>query len=479
MKSRWLVLSVLFTTLALAGCLPEKRVLWSPDGKWALVRGDEGLYLCDEGGQLSPRMAERVDAVTWMPDSRQIILSRREPVHTWAEMAAVMSPERRAEVEARGPKFRSELLAHEGEWDTFKPRSLGGLSGGEALALLLYVRERRDAALVQRMGDKWADIEKVVGAVHLFQRGRIDDAGGLTLGDVLLRDVDNFQELRVSPQGRFVAYRRPMTDEDHTQCISVLPLKAGAAPRAVAEHAAQFYDWSPDGRAIVYAATKRAMTDESDELRLGTLLRQPVAGEDGAILEELPEPDELAGLVFQPEVRVRCLSDGRILFASFEMGLPCTAKDMPQRAALFAVHPERYPGVLRLVSRQVEPELPDAMALFEVSPDEQHVSIPGMDGRVVVLTLATGAICEVVAKDEVDRLRTEPAWRTDDELTVGVVPGAEGAKERAQVALARINWATCTAERRIISSAWPDEAVIGVLADKPKPEETQADSAPQ
>lgn len=479
MKSRWMVLSVLVGTLTLAGCLPEKRVLWSPDGQWALVRGDEGLYLCGADGQLSPRLAERVDAVAWAPDSRQVILSRREPVKTWAEMAAVMTPERRAEVEARGPKFRSELLAHEGNWDTFKPHALGGLSGGEALALLLYVRERRDAALVQRMGDKWEDIEKVVGAVHLLQRARVDEAGGLTLGDVLLRDVDGFEELRVSPQSRFVAFRRPMADEDATQRILVLPLKAGAAPRAVAEYAALFYDWSPDGRSIVYAATKRPMNGDSDELRLGTLMRQPVVGEDGALLEELPKPDELAGLVFQREVRVRCLRDGRILFASFEMGLPCTAKDMPQRAALFAVHPERYPGVLRLVSRQVEPELPDAMALFEVSPDEQHVSIPGMDGRVVVLTLATGAICEVVAKDDVDRLRTEPAWRTEDELTVGVVPGAEGAKERAQIALARLNWATCAAERRIISTDWPDEAVIGVLADKPKPEESQTEPAPE
>src|SRR5207247_661675 len=88
---------------------------------------------------------------------------------------------------------------------------------------------------------------------------------------------------------------------------------------------------------------------------------------------------------------------------------------------LFALDPERQPGVVRLISRQVETALPKGLYLgaFELSPDEKRVAILGMEenkGRIAVLTLASGDIEEVV-KDAPEIEAQVPAWRTADEVS--------------------------------------------------------------
>jgi hypothetical protein len=471
---RWTSIgSVVLTTIILSGCLPEKRVVWSPDGRWAAVRGNEALYLCDAAGKLSPRLVETVASVAWLPDSRHLILSRSESTRSWDQVAAVLSDERRQELEARGVRLRQELLAHEGKWEGFKPQSLEGLTSGETVAVFVYVLDRQSEGLAEKLGEKWGDVKKIEATIALLQIAAVRDNGSLELGRVLARSVDAFDELRVASHGKTVAFRWPMSGGDQTYHLYCLPLDGSASPAEVALHTSMFSDWSADGRYLVYAATKGPVPDGSDDLRLGTLARRKVCGEDGSLLATLPEAEELAGIVFQREVRVRCLRDGRVLFATLETQLPCTAKDMPQRAGLFAVDPERQPGVTRMIPREAEGELPDALVLFEVSPDQQHVCIPAMDGRIAVLTLATGDVWEVLGQTEVDHLRIEPTWRSTDELCFAAVPGPKEAKGRPQIELARLDWTARAAQRRVFSGDWPEPAVTDVLAKEEAPPATQ------
>jgi len=462
-RSHQLLLTGLLVA-AMAGCLPEKRVLWSPDGTRALLRGDDGLYLCDATGKLSARLVENAGSVVWLPDSSGVVFSRHQAAKSWTDMAAVLTAEQRSDIESRGAKLRAEVLAHEGPWDTFKPSAIQGLSGGEALALFLYMREQHSAGLPEKLGDKWQEFQRIEGKVYLLERATVSVNGVWKAGPVLHRAVDDFEELRVSPDGRLLAFRRPMGNEDSTQRLYVMPVDGQVAPRAVAAHISLFYDWSPDGKALVYAATKDPLPPNSDELRLGTLKRQVVCAADGTLFEDLPAAEELAGLVFQRELRVRCLRDGRIIFACLEMQLPCTAKDMPDRVGLFAVEPQRHPGVTRLIPRQVQADLP-AIALFEISPDEQRVSIADTDGRVVVLDLASGGVCEVVSAEEVDHLRAEPSWRSPAELCFVTAPPVESGQRRGQVVLARLDWEHCTASRSVLSDNWPKATCDSFLGD--------------
>ena len=465
MKRKNAAIALLIVAAAVTcGCLPEKRVVWSPDGRWAAIRGSDGLYLCDPSGKLSERkpMVEGVTSLAWLPDSKGLILSYVDAhADTWDALAARLSAEQRRKVESVGPQLRNEILAHEGDWKNFEPKTLGDFTPGETGAALLYVRDKLNEGLPEKLGEEWKKAQELRVDEHVLARARGSETGKLELDGALARALDPFDELCVSPDGRTVAYRRPAPGDEQTRPLLVVAIEKPATPPLVAEHTAMFYDWSADGRYLVYAACHTALPEKSKELRLGVVARRQVCGDDGAVLGTLPEPEELAGILFQEEVRVRCLRDGRVLFATAELEVPCTSADMPQRAGLFSVDPGRQPGVTRVIPRPTVYMLPDAAFLFAVSPDERHVCIPGSNGRIVVLTLATGSFWEVAGEDKGNQLRMQPTWRSSDELCFAVTPDLE---KPAQVVLAKLNWNAQTAERRVLSADWPEAVGKDFLA---------------
>ncbi|MBP7747387.1 MAG: hypothetical protein KA383_14815 [Phycisphaerae bacterium] len=447
------------------GCLPEKRVTWSPDGRWATVRPTDGLYLCDESGRLSARVAESVRSVAWLPDSKQLVWSRTELVKTWEALEPLLTPEQRKTIETRGPRLREELMTHQGGWDGFEPESIHGLSDGETPALLIYVRDKLGDGLAEKLGEKWDELKGMSANANMLELVRLNDAGTSGPARVIVRSINAYEDLCVSPSGKLVAYRSAAASGSQPPALFVVALDGGT-PQLVADHAAAYPDWSADSRYIVYAATNTPGDDDDKNLRLGVVARRQVCGAGGTPLAELPDPEELAGIVFQNWVRVRCLRDGRVLFATLEVHMPCVSADMPQRAGLFAVDPGRQPGVTRLTARAADDTLPDALMLFELSPDQRHVAVPGGDGRIAIFTVATGDIWAVLGEGEVDQLRTVPAWRSNNELCCAVVPGPKGEKQRAEIALLKLDFDARQVERRIISTTWPQEVVTEFLQDK-------------
>jgi hypothetical protein len=410
--------------------------------------------------------------VAWLPDSRHLVHAHTENVAGWTALAPVMSDTQRKEIEARAPKLRDELLAYDGDWKDFKGESFKGFTGGEIAALLIFVREKPGPGLAEKLGEHWKELQEVQASVQVLHLANVSAAGEFALDRVLAKSLDPFDALRVAPNGKLVAYRGGAPGEDQARPLFVLAIDGGT-PRQVAERTAMFPDWSADSRTLVYASTRATLADDGKDLRLGVVARRKICGDDGALLAEFPDAEELAGIVFQNELRVRCLRDGRVLFATLDVQLPSTSEDMPQRASLFAINPGVQPGVSRVIPRQTEEELPDALVLFEASPDEQHIAVAGGNGRVAVVTLATGAAWQIVAEKEVDHLRTVPAWRSADELTFAIVPGSEADKGRAQIVLAKLNFAEQKQDRRVLSQDWPESVATEFLTQKQEPAATQ------
>ena len=296
MKRVLLGFSAVVVALAVCGCFPEKRVAWSPDGRWATVKGADGLYLCDPSGKLSPRLVEQIGAVAWLPDSRHLVLSHAENVAGWAALGTVMSSAQRAEIETRAPKLREQLLAYQGDWKDFKPESFKGLTGGEIMAVLVYVRDQLSQGLPEKLGERWKDLEELSAAVQVLQLANVSAAGEFALDRVLAKSLDPFDTPHVAPNGKLVVYRGAAPGADPARPLFVLALDGGT-PRLVADRTAQFPDWSADSRCLVYASTKATLADDSKDLRLGVIARRKVCGDDGALLAEFPDAEELAGIV--------------------------------------------------------------------------------------------------------------------------------------------------------------------------------------
>jgi hypothetical protein len=450
----------------LCGCLPEKRVTWSPDGRWAAVRAGDGLHLCDPNGKLSERLVENVNGVAWLPDSRHLLLATAVRAKTWAELTPLLDAPRVQELAELGDKLQAEMLAYEGEWDAFKPQVVEKQTGGVFAALLVYVRDHADARLPEKLGDRWEDTKKLEASVGTLQLAEVQQ-GTLKLGPPLLRSIDGISEPRVSPDGRKAAYLSPLPGDNSPVGLFATALEPGATPQAVAEHTSLFCDWSTDGRHLVYATGSPGAASGGKELRLGVIARRQVSDEHGQMLEKLPEAEDLAGILFQQETKVACLRDGRIIFAGLAVHLPCTTKDMPQTVGLFALDPDRQPTITRLVPRQSAADLADVLPLFDLSPDQQRVCLPASNGRIVVLTLATGDTLEVAAEKHVDELRTLPTWRSDDEVCLNYGPSPDQPGARSEISLAKINWDEKQVTIRALSGDWPTAAVEGFLVKKP------------
>jgi Tol biopolymer transport system component len=461
------ILAMAMGVMVLVGCVPEKRVSWSPDGRWATVRAGDGLYLCDPNGTLSERIAEHVASVAWFSDSRRVLLSRSVTVKDWAELTAGLPADEIGRLTELGAQLEGEVLRYEGDWDDFKPRMLEEQTGEIVAAALLYVRDRATPELRAKVGEKWADLEKIDGTVTTLQVAQVAGAT-LRLGDVWCRFVGPLNELRLSPDDTHVVMASTMPGEGSPKRLLVAALEPNTTPRDVAECTSVFADWSPDGRSLYFAAGSAGAVKGGDALRLGVIARRAVRDEKGTLLISFPEPEHLAGILFEEQSTVRCLRDGRVLFMTLEVQLPSATKDMAQQPTLFALDPQRQATIVRLTPRQTQTDLAEILPIFEPSPDQTRICVSGPDGHVLVVSIATGDVWKIATDDDVDELRSLPTWRTDEELCLNFGPVKDAQGARGELVLARLNWQEQKSERRVLSADWPPAVVEDFLVKRPE-----------
>ncbi|HUW82099.1 MAG TPA: hypothetical protein VMZ31_04785 [Phycisphaerae bacterium] len=110
---------------AAVGCIPEKRVVWSPDGTRALVRmGGNRLFVL-EGRDLKPRdLGIRAYGADWLPDGRRAVATVVEEHAAWSSLAPNLSADDRERVVDAAKKLADAIMAFEGPIDQFKADDL-------------------------------------------------------------------------------------------------------------------------------------------------------------------------------------------------------------------------------------------------------------------------------------------------------------------------------------------------------------------
>lgn len=455
-----LVVAALLLTI---GCNEvEERMSWSPDGTRAFMRSGDELRLVDVTGNISAPLASNVESAAWLPNSHGLVLLRQLTLTNWAEAARILPPEETATVEslAKGVPdlLKAALAAAEGDPETiegkfFKPLKM---QFSELLSpAILCLRDTQPAAFRQALqGCKnptklEADLTglsttKVAEVSMLLLTGGQPSASP----HAIERTLTSLQQPRPSPSFPAVAFLRDDT-------LMVAPLDGGTNRVSVAEKVQGVYDWTPDGRSLVYAV--RLTENESGDINLSRIERRTVINEAGALVASDALPLALSASGFTP--RVRCLPDSRVLFAGFQQQLPAPAL-ATRESRFFLIDPSLGTNAAPVAIPSAPGALPQELSYFAPSPDGRQIAVVESGSDVVaVLDVATGAL-EVISPKHSGKSRTLPAWRGVDELYLAALPQPDAARPEL------LRWRRGSAPQ-VFSGAWPDEVVTG-LVEKPK-----------
>jgi len=428
----------------LTGCIP-KWTQWSPDGRMATILTDTGLYLCDSNGVLSGPVVTNVVAVAWFPDSTRLAVVRAYKYASWTELAQTMPQARRERVESEADKVLSALKAGASE-----DEAASGIIAADADAIALRLKDLPGAH--EALGTNWEKVANVDGPWQQFLHVARLEGGKLSFGPRLGGELDGIDEMRVSPDGKSVAYVMDTTVPETGLELKVAAVDDSRPAQLVDSSVAQFFDWAPDSQSLVYIKAVGIVTNK-DELRLASLTRRGVRWQGGAWRID-DNAEDLAATIFNDQAKARCLPDGRILFSGLDLRLPASAAEMPKRQELFAYAPELGGTVIPVISPRNLEKVPEDTSFFEVDPSGRRVSLV-VPGLVVVLDLATGEL-EKAPKPATDDNLFLPVWRGPDELCYKIADGSSN----TQAAL----WRVGTDSTRIISQTWPPEVRKGVLS---------------
>jgi len=438
------------TFILLSGCL-QKRIVWSPDGRHAAVIGEDGLYLADAAGHLTPLLVPGVHAAAWLDDSTRLVLARTRKLDDWTAAAKLLSPERAAAL-ADGAEAAWRQVQGGAAWS-----GVMKAASDRANFFKTYLGEKHGTELrAQLTNEEWADVKGNIWEADELVAARVEGES-IVVGTPLHEGLGGIWDIRPSHDGRAVAFTVTRAPESGDNELLVTLLDASMAPVRVAVGVAVAPDWTADGRALVDVEAALNYGDDA-VLRLGAVAQRQVFDAAGH-LAVVKEPQYLAGVVFNDFARVRCLRDGRILFNSAEFTLPlATAEYGHQRDQLFALDPARQSTLVRLIPQKSLGDLPGDLGDFEVSPDEKRVLFGGNKGDVCVLNVATGEVLVVQRAGNAD-MHTAPVWRSADDFTYEKRVEPVNGKTPARPAEIVLHGANET----MLSAAWSDDLLKGLL----------------
>jgi len=433
----WSIAAAAVLLMLTSGCSPQ-RVVWSPDGTRAAVLDDKGLYLCDTNGKLSGLLVSNAAIAEWFPDSQKLALVLGSKYHSWADLQKNLRADERDQIVEAGQKILKEMIDGQ-DWKA----GLKDTDNADAVAIYLKGTE----GVKEKAGADWKDLdEKETDSCELAVGTISGDQ--ISLGAALIQTLKKPVplNLRISPSGKAIAMTTDAGNR-HGARLWVVAADGSAPAQIVSDESCAHPDWTKDARSLVYINASGAMTGD-DDLRLSSLTRRQVINAAGAV-EIQTNHEDLAGMLFDVNLGVRCLSDGRIFFVAYDVQLPVTAEEMPSRPQVVACDPRHQTTLTRMIPRNVLEKLPDELQFFEVSPDEKSLLMAAGKGAVMVLSLADGKLTSVQSPGK-DDAPSFPSWRSNEVCYMSPAP-TNSAGRTWEVNL----WKNGT--NRVISADWPLE----------------------
>ncbi len=465
MKKLVLGLTLVLGIYLLVGCHP-KHVVWSSDGQWAAVTGTDSLYFCDSNGKITEKIREGILRAQWFPNQYRLAIERGICAKNWKDMEANV-PESEQQKLIQHAKLLLDV-SDPREWKIKTQTLLDTkvLSKNEIEGVILYLRDKSLNKLPQTVVDSWpkdTDFNYYFLEIGLWKDGKF------TVEKTLWSSEERVWDIRISNKGRVLAFTSAYldSDEDDEPNYSTLWVADSNTGEVVLvdKNVALYPDWSIDGKLLFYV---RSISETDSENVIGTLLKSQICDDNGVLLSKTKDPEALAGLIVNEYTKVRCFSDGRIVFSSIEISLPTIEADVLRQKQLFMLDPKRQATITRLIPRGTLGQTKDYnLDFFEVSPDETMISVPSDEGRVAVFYPSTGEF-KVLQAEDMEHIKTIPVWRYPNDLCYVNVYKSKDEKEAdypehvvLQTATEEKEWS----EPRSISKSWPSGARDGWLEE--------------
>ncbi|MHC4443068.1 MAG: TolB family protein [Planctomycetota bacterium] len=466
-KTAYILFFALF--LVFPACLPEKRVEWSRDGQSAIVKLDQKTFLLkmSHPDTLLP-VPENINRLTWFPDSKHLLAVETDKMATWEKFASRITPQEQKHTIDLAERVHTEVLQYKGKWDDFDPQT--EMTESETKAVCVYLRDVQKEDLRKVIGKrKWQDLQGVMAElyalrVYEYKDNRIEP-GKAIFGD----SIEFVFRVVISPDGDNIAFLKSERSGNIKDTrLYVIPRDGSSSARHV-DNGALHFDWTADGRHLVYTHSRGPVDIEDknfiETIVLGTITEMEVCDNKGKLLDKFEKRKDLAGILLSPFSEIQRMQDGRILFSSLEANLPASTNEGDPSASLFVLDPQRYATLINILTPEIQERAGQgiAMGAFDISPDDKHICILSEDD-VFVYTIATGEIEEVPFKEKPDdKVENIPTWRNADEISFFAPAGSKWAPEREELIL----WSISKKEARCISKDWPRKS------PETKPSETR------
>lgn len=468
----------------LAGCFPEDSLQWSEDGSIGLLRIDDALYIVDGNtGELTEVEKPYVSIFPDISDDGKLI--------AYCQVVKCLNP---LEDLKMLPPGQVKMIKYYAEQTKNNILDAGGLTDGkfpfpeEGLLLphdyrnwaIRYLCENADDKLLEVLGKE--GIEKGKEEEFGYFQIVVAQAKAPEKKRIVATSIFHIVATWLSPDGKSVAYlmhtqEGEVSNEHEEYGLYVASLDSDIKAMLVDSSVAICYDWRPDGKAIAYisADSKNLL---HDNFIVGTLEERTVADANDKLLAEATESGEqgsagthkctgktleLAGVIFNPWLKVVYGAGGRLFFSSAVLTLPTSTGDEP-RWSLFCYDPVTA-TIADVLPASVSSYASEAveMLMFSMSPDGKNVLLPTKNNRFILYTLGTDSMEVPIGEDEkygdenVSAFLT--AWKGNDEISYLASEKSHFLTKEKDEPHKRKEIVILGADgkfRRVLSENWPD-----------------------
>lgn len=437
------LVTILSIILSISGCSREStdRLVWSADGQRAIVFASDGIRVTDADGKLTKVLLQSAEKIAWMPDRKSFAALTGEQVKSWDELREFLSASDEQRI-IEAVRQLKEFAQSGRNWNKLSEKEEEQLSqiteNINVNDLILYFRTFESDTLKKlQIPDQEMNRNNLFTLrIHKLDGERVEP------GLVLYQTHREIGTIKVPAGGEAIALV-----EDG--CLKAVPSKGGA-PLTVAESVSPFFDWTDDGKDLVYikklgsADASLGSVEKASVLRNGHLVKQVV-------------PIVMARSVFSVNARVQCTAGGRVYFSSAQSTIPCDPNSQSENRRIYALLPGTFASVISIIpDSYLQSNDKSNCEFFSASPNGRKIAILHGNGILDIFDTSSGNWNTIQDTPFSEECAFFPQWRSDDELCFAgpLKMKDQQGKRIAEVLL----WSDEKAMARVISKDWPTEA---------------------